>query len=69
MNYYVTKDGDTLDYIAWKYYGNQNAGTVETLIEANPGLADLGPVLTHGLTINLPQITMPATTQGVKLWD
>lgn len=69
MNNYVTKDGDTADYIAWKFYGNQNAGTVETLLDANPGLADIGPVLPSGLTINLPKISAVATTQGVKLWD
>ena len=69
MQTYVTKDGDTADYIAWKYYGNQNDGTVETLVNANKGLADRGPVLPAGLVIYLPEIVMPATTQGVKLWD
>lgn len=69
MQTYITKDGDTADYIAWKYYGNQDAGTVETLLIANKGLADRGPVLPAGLVINLPEIKTPATTQGVKLWD
>lgn len=69
MQTYITKDGDTADYIAWKYYGNQDAGTVETLLDANNGLADRGPVLPAGLVINLPEIKTPATTQGVKLWD
>lgn len=69
MQTYITKNGDTADYIAWKYYGNQDAGTVETLLVANKGLADRGPVLPAGLVINLPEIKTPATTQGVKLWD
>lgn len=69
MQTYITKDGDTADYIAWKYYGNQDAGTVETLLDSNKGLADRGPVLPAGLVINLPEIKTPATTQGVKLWD
>lgn len=69
MQTYITKDGDTADYIAWKYYGNQDAGTVETLLVANKGLADRGPVLPAGLVINLPEIKTPATTQGIKLWD
>lgn len=69
MQTYITKDGDTADYIAWKYYGNQDVGTVETLLDANKGLADRGPVLPAGLVINLPEIKTPATTQGVKLWD
>lgn len=69
MQTYITKDGDTADYIAWKYYGNQDAGTVETMLYANKGLAERGPVLPAGLVINLPEITTPATTQGIKLWD
>lgn len=69
MQTYITKDGDTADYIVWKYYGNQDAGTVEALVDANKGLADRGPVLPAGLVIHLPEITTPATTQGVKLWD
>lgn len=69
MQTYITKDGDTADYIVWKFYGNQNPGTVETMLDANPGLADRGPVLPSCLVINLPEITAPATTQGVKLWD
>lgn len=69
MQTYITKDGDTADYIAWKYYGNQNPGTVEALLNANQGLADRGPVLTAGITINLPEITQPVTERGIKLWD
>lgn len=69
MQTYITKDGDTADYIAWKYYGNQDAGTVEALVDANKGMADMGPVLQAGMVINLPEITTQNTTQGVKLWD
>lgn len=66
---YVTSDGDTADYIAWKYYGNQDPGTVEALVDANKGLADIGPLLPAGMVITLPEITTPVTEQGIKLWD
>lgn len=69
MNTYITKEGDTADYIAWKVYGNQNPGTTEALINANRGLADIGPELPSGISIVLPEISLPATTKGVKLWD
>lgn len=69
MNTYVTKDGDTADYIAWKYYGTQDGKVTEQLLEANPGLAQRGPKLPAGLTITLPTIEATTTTQGVKLWD
>lgn len=61
--------GDTLDAICWRHYG-RTAGLVETVLDANPGLADLGPVLPNGTLVNLP--TAPVQTQQrqmVNLWD
>lgn len=66
---YTTKDGDTVDAIAWKFYGATTNKVVETVLDANRGLADYGPELPAGLQITLPAIAAPATTQGVKLWD
>lgn len=66
---YITSEGDTADYIAWKYYGTQDGDVVERLLEANPGLADRGPVLAAGVTVSLPEIEAATVTQGVKLWD
>ena len=39
MTTYTTKDGDTVDGIAWRYYGADIAKATEQLLEANPGLA------------------------------
>lgn len=69
MTEYITSDGDTADFIAWKHYGTQDGAVVEQLIEANPGLADRGPVLVAGVTVSLPEIEAVGVTQGVKLWD
>lgn len=66
---YKTSDGDTVDYIAWKVYGTQAGRVTEQVLEANPGLADQGPILPAGLTITLPDIAQPAPVQGVRLWD
>lgn len=66
---YRTSDGDTADYIAWKQYGSQDGQIVEQLLEANPGLADLGPVLPAGVLITLPDITPATDTTAVRLWD
>ena len=41
---YRTKEGDMLDWICWKHYG-QESGTVELVLTANPGLAANGPKL------------------------
>jgi phage tail protein X len=65
---YITKDGDTVDYIAWKYYGHTDRKTVAQVLEANPGLADRGPILPHSVAVVLPDLVQPAVVTGVKLW-
>ena len=69
MTEYLTSEGDTADFIAWKYYGTQDGSVVEQLVGANPGLADRGPVLSAGILLYLPEIESVGVTQGVKLWD
>jgi phage tail protein X len=71
MSTYRTKDGDTVDSIAWAYYGKQSGRVVEQVLEANPGLADEGPVLPAGLLIELPEVDekQQDANTGVKLWD
>jgi len=66
---YTTKQGDTVDYIAWKAYGTQAGQVVERLLDANPGLADRGPILPAGLKVNLPPAPEPEQEAGVRLWD
>lgn len=66
---YRTSDGDTADYIAWKYYGTQDGQVVEQLLEANPGLADRGPVLPAGILVTLPDVQPDTAAQVVRLWD
>lgn len=71
MTEYLTKEGDTADLIAWKIYGRQDGRVVEELIDANPGLADLGPELPAGMTVLVPDVdeTTAAASNAVKLWD
>lgn len=67
---YETKDGDMVDYVIWKQYGNTDNRIVEQVLAANYGLADYGPILPAGVVIQFPEI-QPAqtTTAKVKLWD
>lgn len=65
---YVAREGETLDYIAWKYYGSTENRVVEQVLEVNPGLADLGPELPAGQVVLLPDIAKPAELQGIRLW-
>jgi phage tail protein X len=68
VRYYRSKAGDTVDVIVWRAYGRQNDGIVERVLQANPGVADLGPVLPDGEQIALPEIDDEQDTASVRLW-
>lgn len=63
--------GDTLDMLCQRHLG-RTAGVVEDALEANPGLAALGPVLPMGAVVELPDVdandSAPTRTL-VQLWD
>lgn len=61
--------GDTVDAICWRYYG-RTAGVTEAVLEANPGLADIGAVLPMGHAVKLPDIEQQQEQNNtVNLWD
>ncbi|MGP3592646.1 tail protein X [Vagococcus sp. WN89Y] len=62
------QQGDTLDVICARYYG-RTEGVFETVLAANPGLAELGAVLAHGTAIELPAVQSSPVTETVNLWD
>lgn len=65
---YTTKEGDTVDLIAWQERG-QTAGVTEQILDLNPGLASVGPVLPFGLTITLPDPAPKKTVRKVaRIW-
>lgn len=64
---YMTKDGDMLDAVCWKHYGNES--TVAAVLEANPGLADYGPIFPAGVVIMLPDLVTGQEKQAIRLWD
>ncbi len=66
---YRTKDGDVLDDIVHRFYGDTSNGIVELVLEANRGLADHGPVLPAGLLVSLPERPVTATNSLTRLWD
>ncbi|NWD70779.1 tail protein X [Pseudomonas gingeri] len=63
------QQNDTVDNLCWRHYG-RTAGVTEAVLEANPGLADHGPILPQGLVVEMPedQINAPQR-QMVNLWD
>lgn len=65
---YITRQFDMLDDICWRFYGRTQQ-TVEAVMIANPNLADLLPILPEGLTISLPDLPQPETSETLRLWD
>lgn len=64
-----TAAGDTVDHICWRHYGATANQVVEQVLAANPGLADLGPLLPAGIEVRLPAIIQPGQSKGLRLWD
>lgn len=65
----IAQQGDTVDAICWRHY-RQTAGITEQVLELNPGLSSIGPILPEGYQITLPdQTPAPAAKQLIQLWD
>jgi phage tail protein X len=70
MQTYIARDGDTVDSIAWRYYGRVTASILQTVLEANRGLADAGAVLPAGTNLVLPDIDLTTQVEAaVTLWS
>ncbi|MEG2432907.1 MAG: tail protein X [Acinetobacter sp.] len=69
MAQYLTKTGDTLDEIAYRYYGNTNNKVVERILEVNFGISQYEALLPAGVLIELPEVQQSTETRKVKLWD
>lgn len=68
MIIYRTSDGDVLDLVCWRHYGRTDV--VEAVLDTNPGLADLGPVYSAGVSVILPDLAPePVVQDVVRLWD
>lgn len=62
------QQGDTVDSLCWRHLGSSAA--VEAALEANPGLAALGPVLPMGTAVALPDAAPLRTNDNIiNLWD
>lgn len=67
---YLSKQNDILDDVVFRFYGDTDGRIVERVLEANPGLADHGPVLPAGIEIELPERDPSPPVQTLtRLWD
>jgi phage tail protein X len=67
---YLTRQNDILDDVVFRAYEDTDRRIVETVLEANRGLADYGPVLPAGILIVLPDRNPePPAATLTRLWD
>ena len=64
---YRCQDGDMLDDICWRWYGDENA--ITAVLAANPGLADIDQPYSAGQFVYLPPAPAPEPRQTANLWD
>ncbi|USQ97234.1 tail protein X [Caulobacter sp. RL271] len=64
----VDIEGLTLSRFLWRRYRKPTPGLAEAVLDANPGLADVGPVLPLGRLITIPTVATK-TVEVVQLWD
>jgi len=64
----ISQQGDILDLMCYRFYGHTQ--NVETVLEANPKLAFLPPILPIGTLVIMPDL-VPASPSGstIQLWD
>ncbi|MCD9124026.1 tail protein X [Cupriavidus sp. UGS-1] len=63
------RQGDTVDLLVFRHFG-RTRGLVETVLEMNPGLADLGPILPIGTEVELPSAPADQPTKPLlQLFD
>lgn len=62
----ISQEGDTVDMIAFERFGVH--GMEVAILEANPGLATLDPVLPAGLTIRIPVPEIKDRTALQNIW-
>lgn len=65
----TAQQGETLDELVWRMIGI-GSPAVELVLDANRGLAALGPRLPEGTLVHFPAIdAAPVQLDQVQLWD
>lgn len=65
-NVVIASEGDSVDLIAYRRYGSH--GMEQAILEANPGLAALGPIIPLGTRIVLPIENIKDRASSPRAW-
>lgn len=66
--YTVPRD-ERLDRVAKAIYQTEREGTMELLLDANPGLAAFGPIVPRGTVLAVPARRIVPTSSFVRPWE
>jgi phage tail protein X len=65
---YTTRQGQTVDMVCMAHYGRTDSVT-ELVLDVNPGVGAIGPILPTGKVLMLPAIeTKPKARELIDLW-
>lgn len=64
----MAQQHETVEMICYRYYG-KTAGVTEAVMNANPGIADVGVFLPYGYPLEMPDTVAPVAQDTVQLWD
>lgn len=66
---WVSEEGETVEALVWRALGTRAGRIVERVLDANVGLAALGPVLPAGTRVMVPELPAAVAVERVRLWD
>ena len=66
---YVTTREVRLDVLVAELMGTTQRRAVEALLEVNPGLAAIGPIIPLGREIEVPELPASETTGYPRVWE
>ncbi|WP_164095149.1 tail protein X [Serratia marcescens] len=64
----MAQQRETIEMLCYRYYG-KTAGVTEAVMDANPGIADVGVFLPYGYLVEMPDQVIAPTQDTVQLWD
>jgi phage tail protein X len=68
VHHQIRQDGLTVDVVCQIRYG-RTAEVTELMLDANYGLASLGPMLPIGTKLILPELRHRTVKTVIRLWD
>ncbi len=67
MRTVITQQGDTVDLICLRFFG-ETGGVTEQVMAINPNLVNYDLVMPYGVAIQLPTVPERTQKQVIQLW-